>query len=94
VQPEVGPGHRQPRRGAAPVERLDPLAGEGFRLERTPARPRRIIGLEDRERAVADELQHVAPGLVDRGDDRLGVIVQQRDDLLGRRLVGDPRVAP
>ena len=33
------------------------------------------------------------PCAVHRGDDRIGIVVEQRDDLLGRRRVGDPREA-
>ncbi len=48
-----------------------------------------IVRLEDRQYAVTDQLQHVAAGLVDRRDDRIRVVVEQRDDLIGRRRIGD-----
>ena len=68
-----------------------PQAGLGRRAR--TAGVRRIIGPEDRQHAVADQLQHFAARFVDRGDDRIGVVVEQRDDLVGRGGVGDPGVA-
>ncbi len=47
-----------------------------------------IGGGEDGEDAVADQLKHVAALPVDRGDDDVGIVVKQRNDLLGRG-VGD-----
>jgi hypothetical protein len=47
-------------------------------------------GLEDREDAVAHELQDLAPLRLDRSDHRVRIVVEQRDDLLGRSGVGDP----
>jgi hypothetical protein len=51
-----------------------------------------IFGSEDCEDTVADELQHVSIVGVNCRDDDVGVIVQQRNDLLGRRI-GDAREA-
>src|SRR5215217_5499236 len=54
-------------------------------LESGPAGLTRILLLEDRERSIPDQLQDIAAGLVDGGDDRFRIIVQKRDDLFGVR---------
>ena len=51
---------------------------------------RAVFRSEDRKRTVADQLEHVAAMLVNGRDDRIGVVVQQWDDLF-RRSVGDAR---
>ena len=53
----------------------------------------RIVRLEDRQHAVADQFQHIAARLVDRRDDRIGIVVEEGDDLVRRGGVGDGRVA-
>ena len=57
--------------------------------ERAAAGVGQIVAAEQSQRAVADQLQHVASCLVDGGDDRLGIVVQQRDDLGRLGGVGD-----
>ena len=42
-----------------------------------------------RQHAVAHQLQHLAAGIVDRVDRGLGVIVEERDDLVGRDGLAD-----
>jgi hypothetical protein len=37
---------------------------------------------------IADQLQHVAAIVVNRGDHRFGIVVEQRNDLFRRRLIG------
>ena len=45
---------------------------------------RAIFSRKDRKNAVADQLQHVPTLRVDRRNNDVGIIVQQRDDLLRR----------
>ena len=49
-----------------------------------------VFGGEDGKRTVADQLEYITAMLVDRRDDRIGVVVQQWDYLF-RRGVGDTR---
>src|SRR5256885_1307442 len=53
----------------------------------------RIVSLEDGERAIADKLQHVAASFVNGRDHRLGVVVEERNDLVRGRVVGYAREA-
>jgi hypothetical protein len=53
---------------------------------------RGIVGPKDCQHAVADELQHFAAGDANGGDHGRRVIVEQRNDLVGRRRVSDLRV--
>src|SRR5580704_16064032 len=62
-------------------------------LERALAGLGWIVGAEQRQRAIADQFQHVAAGLVDRRDGRLGVVVEQRNELARWSAVGDGGVA-
>ena len=68
--------------------------------ERRPPRHRHVLAGEDREHAIADQLQHVAAGLMDRVDRGLGIIVEKGNDLvradafrnLGRAAqIGEPQ---
>ena len=47
--------------------------------ERGLARGRHVLAGEDRQHAVADQLQHVAAGLMDGVDRGLRVIVEERE---------------
>ena len=53
---------------------------------------RGIVGSKDRQNAVADELKHLAASGAHGLDHGRGVIVEQRNDLVGRRRVGNLRV--
>ncbi len=76
--------------GAAAVQRVEP----GQRGASGGERAGRGIGFimsvdtKDREHAVADELQHVAPLGSDRTRHTLEIIVQHLDNVAGRELVG------
>ena len=78
--------------GAPPVERRDTVSRAARGRERGAAGDLAIRAGEDGERAVADELQHVAALLMDRRDHRFGIIIEEGDDLAGRGDVGDARV--
>ena len=51
---------------------------------------RHVLAGEHREHAVADQLQHVAAGIVDRVDHGLRIVVEERDDLVGADALADP----
>ena len=57
------------------------------------ARCTNIVIVKDCQRAVADQLQHVAAGRVDGLYHNLGIIVEQWNYLIRRRRVSDPRIA-
>ena len=82
----------RPLSSAARVQRRHRLPRRLGGVERGGAGAAPLLGREDREHAVADQLQHVAGVLVDRRDDSVGVVVEQRDDLLRRRGVGNAGV--
>ena len=60
--------------------------------QRRAAGVQAIFGGEDGKRAVADQLENVAAVLVDREEDRVGVVVEQGNGLF-RLGVGDLREA-
>src|SRR5215472_6569574 len=78
--------------GAQLVQRLYSKPQARFRAQRMAARLRGIVGPKDRQHSVADEFQHFPAGDANGVDDRRGIVVEQRDDLVGRRRVGDLRV--
>src|SRR4030095_2136772 len=53
----------------------------------------RSFTVEYGENTVADQFQNVAPLLINRGNDRAGIIVEQRNNLSGSGRVADPCVA-
>ena len=59
--------------------------------QRRPAGRRHVLAGEDREHAVADQFQHVAAGIVNGMDGGLGIIVEERNDLVGRHRLADRR---
>ena len=63
-----------------------PVAAAMAAAQALPRSSRREHG----QHPVADQLQHIAALGLDGGDHRLGVIVQQRDDMGGLGVVGDP----
>lgn len=93
MQSQVDRRYRALHRGAAFVDDLQVPPQVGFRLQRAPAGVGRIVRLEDRQDAVADQFQHVAAGIVDRGYHGFGVIVQQGNDLTGSGVIADPGIA-
>ena len=50
---------------------------------------RHVIAGEHRQHAVADQLEHVAASIVDGVDRGLRVVVEKRDDLVGRDAFAD-----
>jgi hypothetical protein len=92
MQAEIDRGDRPAlRRRAALSSATRPRSCLGAQRARGRLPPDRRR--EHREHGVADQLEHVAAGLVHRRDHRLGVVVEQRDDLLRRGAVGDRGVA-
>jgi hypothetical protein len=77
VQREMRVGHGQVSRGAPAVERRDTPALVRRGVERPDAGARRVVIGEDREHAVADELQHLPAVVLDRLHLRFGIIVQE-----------------
>ena len=75
------------RRGA--VDLVEPAAQHCVGRDRGMTGRLGVIGGEDRQRTVADQLEHVAAILGDRRDHRLGIIVEQRNDFARRRAIGD-----
>ena len=75
-------------RGAALLQFADAAAGGNRRGKRRAARTSAVVGGENRQRAVADQLEHVAAVFVDRQKYRVGIFVQQRDAMFWRG-VGD-----
>ncbi len=78
---------------AAAVQLLDALGRGGGGGNRRAAGRGAVLRAEDREHAIADQLEDVAAAGVDRRDHGVGVVVQERDDLLGCGRIGDRRVA-
>ena len=93
MQREVDLGGRQPGDGALAVQLDDAVAHSYRRCERAPASFFAVIRREDSERAVADQLQHITAMSVHGRDHHLGVVVEQRNDLLRRGIVRDLGVA-
>ena len=89
MEAEIDLGGGQAVAGPAPIERRDPVLQRSLRRDGAAAGFCGRIGGKNRQSAVADQLQHVAAIVVDRGDHRLGVVVQGWNDLLRRRLIGD-----
>src|SRR3954447_9098211 len=89
VETEIGIGDGELARRAVLVQSGKTCAHQGLGVKRRPAGLAGLAGREDRERAVADELQDVTAGLVHGGDDRLRIVVEEGDDLAGRRGLGD-----
>ena len=58
--------------------------------KRRLARGRHVLAGEDREHAVADQLQHVAAGLMNGVDRGFRIIVEERNDLVGPDALGNP----
>ena len=93
MQSDVDRG-RRPLLGAAPfVQVVQACVQDPLGLQRAGWPLGWIVGTEQGEVPAADQLQHVAAGFVDRGDHSFGVVVEQGNDLAGRRRVGDRRVA-
>src|SRR5262249_49610774 len=78
-------------RAARSVELGNASARLPRRSDGGPAAGGRIVLREDGENSITNQLQDIAAGAVDRGDDRLGVIVEKRDQLLGRVLLRNTR---
>jgi hypothetical protein len=73
----------------AGAERLHLLARFHGCGKRSGTGMRTIFRRKDCKNAVTDQLEHVATLRVDRRDHDVGIIVQQRNDLL-RRSIRDP----
>src|SRR4051794_21900435 len=93
MQAEIRLGVRQAGAAAAFVQRPDARPHRRLGPECAGAGLARIADREDRERPVADELEHVASGLGHARDDGLGVIVEERDDLARVGRFGQAREA-
>jgi hypothetical protein len=87
MEPEIHVGCRQALRSAAFVEGFERRAGVLNGVECGSTRAGAILGGKDREHAVADQLQNVARMVVDSRDDRVGIVVEERNDRFGRRAV-------
>ena len=61
----MGVGHRQVGRRPSHVQRRDALSHPGRGIERARAGDRRVVVREDREDAVAHELQNVSAMCLD-----------------------------
>src|SRR5262249_56920540 len=81
MQAEVHVGNRFAGSLPALVQLGDAAARGDRRGQGRAAGVRAVFRGEDGERAVADELEHVTALSVNRRDDGVGVVVQQRDDL-------------
>src|SRR5258707_11688218 len=81
MEPEIHFGRRQAFLEPARVQGSDRLSRGSCGVERGRASATAFLGREDRKHAIADQLQDVAGMLVDRRDDGLGVVVEQRNDL-------------
>ena len=93
MQAEIHVGDRQHAGRAPPVQRCD-VPGCGLRRVESPAAgTAAVVEVEDGQHAVAHQLEHVAALLVDGADDRLGIVVEHRNDLVGCCAVGDLGVA-
>ena len=92
MEPEIHVGRRQALLEPARVQGGHRLLRRPRRVERGGAGAVSLLRRENGEHAVADQLEHVAGVLVDRRHDRLGVVIEQRNDLLRGRGVGDARI--
>src|SRR5262245_13365580 len=89
MEPEIHVRDRKAVCGSSPVQLVDaPTCGEGG-FQCGSAGTWAVIGRKDCQRAIADKLEDVAAVLVNGGNNDIGVVVQQGDDLLGSR-VGNP----
>src|ERR1700681_2910690 len=74
MEPEIHVRGRQALGGAAEVQLLDARGGGGGGGNRGAARRRAVLGPEDREHAIADQLQDVATAVMNRRDHRIGIV--------------------
>jgi hypothetical protein len=83
VKSEISVGCRHALRKAAFVEHRNALLRELRGRQRGETGLTAILGGEDRQHTVADQLEHVAAALVNRRNDRIEVVVKHRDHMLG-----------
>ena len=93
VKTEIHIGHGQIAGGTREAHFSDAPARSDGGGERRLARASPILYREYGENAVADQFQNIAPLFINRGNDRAGIIVEQRNNLSGSGRVADPRVA-
>jgi hypothetical protein len=93
MQSEIDRGHGLSRRQAPGVEISVFCAHLDLGTERRRTGCARIVGREDRQHAIRHQLQHVAAGGMNGGDDDLGVIVEKRDELVALDALRQPGVA-
>jgi hypothetical protein len=92
VQAEIHVGDRKAGCRAALIQLGDaPARGHGGREGRV-ASARAIIGRENGEHTGAHKFENVTALFVNRRNDHIGIVVEQRNDVF-RRHVGDPREA-
>ncbi len=85
----MGRRHRPVFAGAAGVERAHVAPEAMLGGERGASCHRHVLVGEHRQHAVADQLQHLAAGLMDGVDRGLRVVVEERDDLVGLDALAD-----
>ena len=81
--------HRPALGGAAGVEHIHVVAETVLGAQRGALGHRHVLVGEHRQHAVADQLQHLAAGIVNGVDRGLRIIVEERDDLAGLDAFAD-----
>ena len=93
MQREIDGGGRQAGLASVLIELGGSFAHLRCSRERGEAGFLAVLGSEDGEGAVADQLQYIAAMPVHGRDDDFGIVIEQRNDLLRRGIVGNMRVA-
>src|SRR3954469_8497030 len=91
MQAQVEACDRQPLAPPTFTQGAYPLTRSRFGIESAPTGVARSIGHEDRQDAIADQLEYLASGIVDGRDHRLSIVVEERNDLFRSCRVGDAR---
>ena len=87
MQREIDLSGRQAAFGTRPIEGEDAVAHARRRSERRETSRFLVRFGENGECAIADQLQHIAAMRVNGRNDDLGVIVEERNNLLRRGAV-------
>ena len=94
MKSEIHLGGRKPCPAACRIHPIDAPAHDSLGAEGGRTRFLVRASREDRQNAITDEFQHIASRFVDGGNHGACVVVQERDDLVGRGSIGDGCVAP